>query len=237
MASSYLGSPDFTKHSENLVAVRKGLVQVERLHKQTIRAGASEATSTIARLHGLQIGLVAEAAIRKIVADPNGFNDRERVYLRNARSRIEMWRVAIELAFRHHFSVPLRLEIDAQTTNATTAAQFSTLLDLINNDLAPVIEDRNKVAHAQWAWHLNSKEKGFTGPASAPLNYSALYSRSRLIDAIGQIVNVLTLSGVTFQRDYNDLINKVQQAQLGLDGGSYQKFVKDLLAKSKSCNT
>ena len=236
MTGSYLATPDFTKHSENLRAARKGLTQVQRAHKQAIRDGNEAGVTTLARMHGLQIGIVAEAWIRKVIADPNGFNERERSYIRQARSRIDTWSMAVDLAFRRHFSVPLHLEIDEQTTGALTATQFATIRGLITSELAPVIEDRNKVAHGQWAWHLNNRETAFTGPAPAPLNYSALYSRSQLIEAIGQIVNVLTLSGWTFQRDYDELIERVRSAQTGLDGSYYEEFARRLMARAKRAN-
>ena len=233
VARQYLASADFTKHSENLRVARQGLIQIQRAHKDAIRDGNEAAVTTLARVHGLQIGIVAEAWIRKVIADPNGFNDRERSYLRQARSRIDTWSMTVDLAFRRHFSVPLHLEIDQHTTNMVTATQFATISGLITSELAPVIEDRNKVAHAQWAWHLNSRETQFTRPAPMPINYSALLSRAKLIRAIGQIVTVLTLSGWTFQRDYDNLVAQVRSAQAGLDGSYYEEFKRRLIERAK----
>lgn len=229
---TYLGSEDFTKHSENFRTVRKGLTQVERLHKDAIRRRDESATDTIARLHYFMIGLLAEAHLRKIIGDPNGFNGRERSTLARARSKLDQWTLTVELAFRRHYSIPLHLEVDDGSARAGVADQLALLNDLLTKDLAPVIEDRNKTAHSQWAWHLNSKETGFVGPARPPLNYSELFMRTKLIIEIGNLVNVLTLSEWTFQRDFNAHMQKIGEAQRGLDGRFFGEFVRRLRAKA-----
>jgi len=64
------------------------------------------------------------------------------------------------------------------------------------------------------------------------LNYSALYSRSRLITVIGELVNVLALSEWTFQRDYDKLVAQIDEARSGLDGSYYPEFLRRLRAKA-----
>lgn len=229
---SYLGSEDFTKHSQDFRAVRKALTQVERLHKDAIRKGDVAATDTLARLHYFMIGLLAEAHLRKIIGDPNGFNDRERFALVRARSKIDQWTMAVDLAFRRHYGIPLHLGVDDSSAKAGVADQLALLNDLLTKDLAPVIEDRNKTAHSQWAWHLNTKETAFVEPARPPLNYSALFMRTKLILEIGNLVNVLTLSEWTFQRDFDAHIQRIGEARQGLDGQYYGEFVRRLHAKA-----
>ncbi len=72
--------------------------------------------------------------------------------------------------------MPVHLDIDDASTSAVVAAQYALVSRLLTNDLATVIEDCNKTAHAQWRWHLNSKETAFVGAAPEPLNYSALFA-------------------------------------------------------------
>jgi len=55
--------------------------------------------------------------------------------------------------------------------------------------------------------------------------------RTKLILEIGNLVNVLTLSEWTFQRDFDIHMQKIQQARLGLDGSYYNEFVRRLRAK------
>jgi hypothetical protein len=234
---TYASSVEFSRHSDNLRAVEKGLTQVERLHKQAIRASYEPSIDTLARLQYLTIGIMAEARLRKIAADPNGFNDRERELIRQTRSQLDKWLLAVELAFRRHHRVPIHLDVDAHTTSAVTEGQYRLIRDLLRNDLASVIEDRNKTAHAQWLWLLNSKETNFTGPAAAPYNYSALLARSNLIRSIGDLINTLVLSEVTFQRDYAKYVGLINVARGQLDGSYYPTFVARMMANVRAPST
>lgn len=76
----------YRKHSENARLVLKGLTQAERAHKAAIRSGQQVAIDFASRIHYMTVGLLAEALLRKLVADPSGFNDRERLLLAQERS-------------------------------------------------------------------------------------------------------------------------------------------------------
>jgi len=77
----------FRRHSENLRAVKAGRKQAERAHKSAIRRADAAAIGFTARIHQLLIGLLAEAQLRVIVNDPDGFNDKERRLLMQERSQ------------------------------------------------------------------------------------------------------------------------------------------------------
>ncbi len=231
MAHRYASSPEFSKHSENLREVESGLRQVELLHKRAIREKRDAAIPTLSRLQYLTIGMMAEARLRKIVADPMGFNDRERQLIRQARSQVDQWVSVVDFAFRRQYAVPIHLEMHASGIADTYKAQHALINTLLLEDLAPVVEDRNKIAHAQWAWLLNSKETSFKGAAPGHLNYSALFARSTMIRAIGSLASSLVLSEPTFQRDYDKNVAEINRAKTQIDGSGYEDFVRKMLSK------
>jgi len=222
----------FRRHSENLTAVKKGLVQLERLHRAAIRAGDQTATDTVSRFHMLAVGLMAEARLRKIIWDPDGFNDRERELLRRVSSQLDRWEAAVEYAFRRHYSVPVHRELDQFVLGAVPFGQLQSVLNVLRSHLSVVIDDRNKTAHDQWAWHLNSKETAFVGPAPKPLNYRAIKTRSDLIVKIGDLVNVLVVSEPTFQRDFDEINSKIDRLALLVHGNDYAAYVTVLRRES-----
>src|SRR6188768_2673906 len=134
-------------------------------------------------MHQLMVGMCAEAMLRKIITDPAGFNDKERSILLKE-SQLERWLQAVELAFRRHYGIPLHLEIDEDTVGVESAARFEAINAILEEDLAEVIDDRNKIAHGQWKWRTNFKETKITATAPEPLNYLAIHSRSKAIHAI-----------------------------------------------------
>ena len=211
-----------------------GLLQLERLHKDAIRRGNQSALPLLRRLHMLTVGMMAEARLRKVLVDPGGFNDLERDSLRRARSQIDRWRLAVELAFRRQYAVLLHRTLDEDSLGLDAAARHSKILALLDGHLVTLISDRNKTAHAQWAWQLNSGETAFTGRAPRPLNYTAIKSRSEAIGIIGDIVHTLIVSEKTFQRDFDVLVQKLGVVEPLLDGDTHEDFVAALRRQRRS---
>jgi hypothetical protein len=216
----------FRRHSKNLVAVKKGLLQLERLHRAAIGAGDQPAVDTLARFHMLTVGLMAEAQMRKILWDPDGFNDRERRLLLRTH-QLERWEAAVEYAFRRHYSVPVHRELDRFILGTIPFGQLQSVQELLNSHLSVVVDDRNKTAHAQWAWHLNNKETTFTERAPKPLNYLAIKTRSDLIGKIGDLVHALAVSEPTFQRDFDAISAEISRLVPLVDGNGYDKYARD----------
>lgn len=221
----------FRRHAQNLAAVSKGLTQMERVHKSAIRRGDTAAVEAVARLHMLNAGIAAEARLRKILWDPDGFNQRERELLASVRTQLDRWQAAVEYAFRRHYTVPIHQDIDQFTVGASPFDQFTALCDLIRDHLGEIVGDRNKTAHGQWVWHLNSNERGFTGLASPPLNYVQIKARSDLVVSIGDLVSILVVSHPTFLRDYSKEYAETQRLSGLLDGSTYHAFVSELRDK------
>ncbi len=218
----------YRKFTENARRVAKGLTQAELAHKAAIRSGQAVAVDFAARIHQMTVGLLAESLLRKTIADPAGFNDRERKLLAQERSQLDRWTQSVDLAFRRQYSVPLHLEIDAATAGSVVASQHDDILQLLRTDLAGIIEDRNKMAHGQWAWLLNSRETDFTGPAPHPLNYRAIEVRGQIVREIDAIIRDLVISETTFARDYQRRYAAIQQLRGRLLGGDYPQLVNQL---------
>jgi hypothetical protein len=223
----------FRKHSENLRAVAAGLKQAQRAHKAAISGKDDAATDFLGRIHQVMIGLLAEAELRKIVSDPDGFNDKERSVLAQERSQLSRWKRAVELAIRRHYSVPLHLEISDTNTASGVAVQYETILNMLDGDLAFVIEDRNKLAHAQWKWLLNNPETYFKGPALPPFNYLASKRRGDIITRISRLVYTLTVSEPTFQRDYLTTYSEIVTIKADINGSDYPIYVKELRSRRR----
>jgi hypothetical protein len=221
-------SHPYRKHSANARLVTKGLTQAERSHRAAIRGGQEVAIDFAARVHHMTVGLLAECLLRKVVADPAGFNARERLLVAKERSQLDRWKRAVELAFRRHYSIPIHLDISSASATPIVAGQYASLIDLLEHDLAAVIQDRNKIAHGQWAWVLDSKEKAFTGAAPSALNYRQIAVRSDIVRQIAELVEDLVVSEPTFVRDHQQRFAAIQHLRAGLSGADYPAYVARL---------
>lgn len=218
----------YRKHSQNARLVTKGLTQAERSHKAAIRSGQAVAIDFAARIHHMTVGILAEALLRKTIADPAGFNDRERKLLTQERSQLDRWKRAVDLAFRRQYGIQVHREIDTQSAGSVIAGQYNGILDLLDADLAEIIEDRNKIAHGQWGWLLNSRETAFTGAAPPALNYRAIAVRSELVREIEAVIRDLVVSEPTFARDYQSRYAQIQHLRAQLAGPDYPDLVDQL---------
>jgi hypothetical protein len=222
-------SPTFLRHTENLRAVAAALTQVERAHKRAIREHDQPSEHALRKVHTLLLGVYAEARLRKILDDPTGFNDRERGLIWLERSQDRRWVSAVDFAARRHYGVLSHQSLDA-VLPATALQRVESVIDLLGSDLAPIITDRNKLAHGQWVWQLKSRSEDnfLIDQASYDYNYVALRARYRLLDAIGHLVNVLCVSEPTFDRDFDSLMQKINQAKSELDGAGYAALAAQL---------
>jgi hypothetical protein len=223
----------YRKRSDNARAVAKGLTQAERIHKAAIAGGQTGAIEFAARVHYLTVGMLAETLLRKTIDDPSGFNDRERGLLRQERRQIGRWVRAVDLGFRRQYSVPVHLAVDVNSTNATVANRHHTLIDLLERDLVEIIEDRNKLAHGQWAWLLNSSETSFVGSAPRPLNYRQIEVRGDLVVQIAALVRDLSISEPTFERDFAAKYAVATDLRSRLPGLDYADLVSQLRARRR----
>jgi hypothetical protein len=226
----YPSSAEFTKHSENVAEIAKGLTQVERAHKAAIRSGQSAAVLAQRRVHQLLIGVLAEAMLRKIVTDPTGgFGSAERsaIWTQN---QPERWKLTVELAFRRHYQVQVQHELSAQTLGAENYSRYQIVINLLSNELHPVITDRNRTAHGQWKWQLKSRsDNDFKKePAPVPPDYTISRSQSELISLICRLVYILVVSEPTFDREYDTLTERIERRRKAIDGSEYEAFVAEL---------
>jgi hypothetical protein len=207
---------------------------MERAHKQAIREGNTPCEYAFRKVHTLLLGVFAESLLRKIIADPTGFNDRERILIWREKSQDQRWLSAVDFAARRHYQVPIHKPL-ADALPIDAADRVSSVSQLLRTQLSPVITDRNKLAHGQWVWQLQSrKEDAFVASQAAyDYNYVALDARLRLIDAIGRLVNILSVSEPTFQRDFDALMVEIDEATINLDGASYIQFARALQARKR----
>ncbi|MFD8422680.1 hypothetical protein [Streptomyces sp. NPDC059668] len=168
--------------------------------------------------------MIAEARLRKIIHDPQGFNERERKLIASSKSQIERWKSAVDFAFRRQYAVPVHLEIRDSGADPKVISRHAIITEMLDEDLKPIIEGRNKTAHGQWIWELNNLETQFKGRAADPMNYLAISRRGEIIDDLAEIVHVLIVSEPAFQREFDRLYGKIGTTRCVIDGNDYPQF-------------
>lgn len=191
-------------HVANLKSVNSGRLQIELQIKHALSTGNQPTYQTLLRVYILLAAASAECRLRKLLYEPNGFSDAQRIVILDERSQLDRWKKAVELAFRTRYNRP-RAPISALGIGEIPFYQFQTINSLLDQRLAPVIELRNSLAHGQWVRLLNSDENEISNRQMAAINTEnslSVHFKSKLIDHLSKVIHDLVSGGVAFERDY-----------------------------------
>ncbi|RWO77611.1 hypothetical protein [Mesorhizobium sp.] len=164
-----LSAPGLYKaHVLNLQAVHDGIVHTERELRAALAREDKPSTDTLIKILLLLTGAWAECRLKKLLYEPSGFDDSARKKISDKRSQIESWQSSLELGYRKRYGVP-KANLSEHTLKPTALMRYGALADVIKNDLAPIIEMRNTLAHGQWSRPLNSEETDISNSMIAAL--------------------------------------------------------------------
>lgn len=222
----------------HVVNVRQVNAALSRLFLRLRAAVAADDAPTLeafTRLSTLLLACWAEARLSKLLYEENGFSAPERMRVASERTQLDRWLKAIELAFRRHYGVPLAA-LGPATLPHSAAGRHNELVVLLNDELGPVIQLRNRLAHGQWHYPFNE-----AGDDVVPAQYKALQDQNvlhlefkqRLLGAVADAIHDLVVSKATFERDFDGHFKRISDARRDLKTRSYSDYVQKAKARYK----
>ena len=171
-------------HVKNLRDVNSALVQIYRQLKYCLAAQQDVAADALLKTFCLLIGAWAEVRLLKVLYEPSGFSGTDRTkILAPDNTQVDRWKLALELGFRKKYKIP-RAPLGDNSLPHATSSRYRDITGLIEEQLTPVIEIRNKLAHGQWSRTLNTTMDDISQEAMKRLNtetaLSANYKRQIL---------------------------------------------------------
>ncbi len=217
-------------HVANVRSVRAALDQVARLARRAIAREDEATLIPLVRLYGLLLGTWAECRLRKVLYEDRGLNDSERVAVLGVDQQYERWTLALELSMRRHYGVP-KAELVPPVVPHSAYSRYAALLNMLEKDLRPIIELRNRLAHGQWVYAFTTDEQSISAEQMRALNTENLFSlQTKLImlEGLASIVHDLVISKTTFERDFDTHFRAVEQAKINLSTRPYSSYVGQL---------
>jgi hypothetical protein len=215
----------FKYHVENLRLVDTAIESVGRELRAAVARNDEHRTEVFLRLKALLLSAWAEARLAKLLHEPAGFTSAEREQIRQKGTHIERWLEAIEVATRRHYGVAGAL--NQRTLRFEEHARYQSLSGSMRNRLQPIIELRNKLAHGQWAYPLNTEGTAIAQDemdALRTLNALKLYFIQQMIVHICDAVHDLAVSRATFERDFQRHHKLLEQAVANFDSRDYERW-------------
>ncbi|MFQ5852626.1 MAG: hypothetical protein ACE5JU_18870 [Candidatus Binatia bacterium] len=222
-------------HVENLRTIDTALQRVTRSLRDAISRSDDETTFAFVRLYALMLGAWAECRLSKLLYEPNAFNESERHCIRERSTQFDRWSVTVEIAFRKHYHVP-RATLSESTLSHSVYARYSSLVKMLNEDLLPTIQLRNKLAHGQWRYPLNSEGDDVAQEQMDVLrneNLLSLQFKRKLLNYLSDVIHDLVVSRPTFERDFDDHYRAIVQTRQNLRNRSFSSYIQKMRGKYK----
>lgn len=220
-------------HVLNLREVESGIVHTERALRADLARQADKSAETHLKILLLLTGAWAECRLKKLLYEPSGFEDADRFAISSGRSQLDWWYASLETGYRKRYNVP-KAKLSESTLKATSWMRYCALQSLIHNELKPVIEMRNTLAHGQWARALNSDSTNISSVMMIAIRsenaLSARFKRS-LIENLSNLIHDLVSSKDAFERDYDVHYKHVVSNRQNLEFRSYESWRRKLVEK------
>lgn len=222
----------YKAHVKNLRAVDTALERVLRELNASLSRCDDTTSDALLKTAMLLLGAWAEDRLRKMLFEPNAFTPAEREQITSAGSQIEIWKAALERGFRKRYQIPFANL--SQALPLTPRARYAALLGIIDEDLRPIIEIRNKLAHGQWVRPLNSENDDYSQTHTQQINGENAHSikcKHRLLEYLSQIIHDLAVAVAAFERDFDGHYSKLEHAKHEITSRSYPKWLAAMRAK------
>lgn len=222
-------------HVENLRAIEDAMEHISRSLRAAISQADDNTVSALVRLYAFLVGAWTECRLRKLLYEPRGFTEHERETINAKNTQLNKWLAAVELAFRSQYGVP-RAALSEGTLSHATHSRYTTLISLLSDDLRSIIELRNKLAHGQWVYPLNSDENDVAQEQMNALrteNVLTLQFKKTLLSYLSDAVHDLVVSRPTFERDFDKHYGGIVNTRRNLKTRSYVNYVILMQAKYK----
>ena len=165
--------------------------------------------------------------------EKNGITSDERNTVLATQSQIDRWQKAVEVAFRKQYKVP-SAALTEKTLPHSAFSRYTSLIDILNNDLRSIIEIRNKLAHGQWVYPLNNEGNDVEAEKYNSIrheNLLALQFKMSLISSLAAIIHDLFVSLPTFERDFDQHYKQIITTRTNLQKRDYDEYAKMLVEK------
>jgi hypothetical protein len=200
---------------DNLREVKRAITAIDIPIKAAIREGDAHRESFLTKLYMLLMAAKLECRLEKLLYQPDGFDDQQRAEVTRQQTQLDRWLKAVEVAFRFQYNVGR-----PDALNFTARKQYEELVDLIEKELRPLIELRNKLAHGQWAYALTNDGTAIAQQQMQDMKtmtYTTVRLRGRLADHICDTIHELVVARHAAKRNFDRHYRRIVESRRNLE--------------------
>jgi hypothetical protein len=216
----------------NYRAVARAFKHVARQLRAAISLQDDRTTESFTRLLALLLAMKLDCRMHRLLYEHPAFRRLDRTKIRSKRSLFLQWSATLDFAFRHQYEIPSgKLP---QRLPHSARARYLTLQDLLKDQLEPILELRNRLAHGQWVYLLNDSQSDVSNTLMAALQNEDIVSlqlKDTLVDTLCATVEDLVLSRPTFERDFDAHFESITTTVRRLGDRNYARYTAAMQAK------
>jgi len=219
--------------AENHQEIRRAQVQLERSINRLVKERDMDSVSALTPAHALLISIKAEARLTQIIHLADGLRPSQRSNVLAERSAIARWLSLLDAGFRRAYRVNSSTDLGDGLPHDALAKR-TTLRQLVDNELDHLISLRNKLAHGQWVYPLNTALTSIEDVSLARLraeNTLTLKFRDNLLVELGSIAMELISSGPGFEAGFERHFTKIRDNRKALAAADFAGWCAELQAK------
>jgi hypothetical protein len=234
----------YLEHCKNLLEVENGIKRVELDLRRYISIEDSKNEYTYTKILSQLITCWTEVRILKLIYEDRAFTQAEIdliIPTRPARPATleNKWKKALEIAISKAYRLDVTLDIETQLSG-DILLQYQDITKLITEDLVPLIEIRNRIAHGQWKFAFTSSLRNISTDLTAKIsaeNIVSLQLKQSILTGLALLIHDLAVSPPTFQRDFQRNYNKIKSNKENLHKRSYSDYKRIMIEKYKRGQT
>lgn len=213
--------------------IEKGIKTVQRTLREYISNDDISRSYVYTRILSHLVNSWIEVRLMKLVYTRGAFTDSEKRKILNPRYSLKKkWITALKLAICNAFQLSSPRDIRVPNLSTQTLEQYSKLLAIINGDVVPAFSIRNRIAHGQWKYAFTSRLININYDLTNDLkkeNILVLQYRLRMFKFLAQIIHDLAVSKITFQRDFEDNLKKINNQKRNSSQSDYEEYKKRMI--------
>jgi hypothetical protein len=127
-----------------------------------------------------------------------------------------------------------RAPLEVPSLPFSASARHKELEQLLIEQMRPVLELRNRLAHGQWVYTLTNDQSGISPELMRLLNIEnalSLQFKQQLLEHMASAIHDLIVSPPTFDRDFDHHFSLIVQLRARIKRDFYVDWVSSLRAK------
>lgn len=203
-------------HKQNRQHVRTTITRLECALNLAIRRGEIHSANIQVRCLTILWIAYLEVSLCCILHSANQLTYSERRAIAAKRTLVDKWRSLLDSCFRKYYMSSKQKAFTKLSLGTSHFHRFSELKTLLEDDIAPLIEVRNRLAHGQWHIAFNNegtcKSQDLTSHIWRISKKDTLFMRS-LGHNFVVVMTELTCSRGAFEKKFDGLLRKIEDAR------------------------